>query len=151
MLKCAKCSTVLSEGDVFCPECGTKKTNNESVAKPVQNGEAPLENAKEALNCFKCNASIETSDLFCPVCGMKQMDFNMINQPQQREQEQLVADFVASPNANKIDHVTEEYNRRMRKVKIVKATIVALIILVIIALIMWLVPMLIEFIDDTFL
>ncbi len=50
---CAKCGTVLTEGQAFCPTCGTPK------------------NAPKPNVCAKCGAELVEGQQFCANCGQK--------------------------------------------------------------------------------
>ncbi len=51
--KCLKCGSVLTEGQDFCPKCGTPR------------------GTKQKIVCGKCGAEVEEGHDFCPKCGQK--------------------------------------------------------------------------------
>ena len=50
--RCSKCQALISEGQLFCPECGTS-------LKKV---------------CKRCNAELQENQAFCPSCGLNVAD-----------------------------------------------------------------------------
>lgn len=63
---CQNCGTPMSEGQMFCPNCGTRKAEQpvqpaqpEQVAQPVQNV------------CPNCGTQLMPGQGFCPNCGAK--------------------------------------------------------------------------------
>lgn len=53
-MNCAKCGKPLAEGAKFCPNCGTRVEQQQSIAF-----------------CSTCGEKLEPSARFCPACGVK--------------------------------------------------------------------------------
>ena len=56
MLTCPKCNAALTEGAVFCAECGTKV---DALGQPTA----------QTVFCSECGVKVEGSSAFCGACG----------------------------------------------------------------------------------
>ena len=78
IIQCKNCGNAMKKGAKFCPECGEKVLQSDTVICPECGKEVPQGKfcpecgCKLAKNvCPKCGNEIEANTKFCPECGEK--------------------------------------------------------------------------------
>lgn len=71
-MNCQRCGCSVSNGDMFCPECGAKIEQQAAYSGQeynMGNGQGGYQNGGETKFCPNCGTVMPEGDRFCPNCG----------------------------------------------------------------------------------